>query len=47
MSQKSQVPGCLKYGCVGCLSVLALGVVMIFLFSAIHLVSEPEDPRQE
>ena len=24
MSNKNQVPGCLKYGCVGCLSALAL-----------------------
>ncbi len=47
MSQRKQVPGCLKYGCVGCLSVLALLVVLIFLVSAIHLSSEPEDPRQE
>lgn len=47
MSQKSQVPGCLKYGCVGCLSVMALAVVMIFLLSALHMSSEPEEPRQE
>ena len=47
MSNKSQVPGCLKYGCVGCLSALALSVVLIFLVSAIHLSSEPEDPRPE
>ena len=42
-----KVPGCFKYGCVGCLSVSALLVAMIFLVSAIHLASEPADPRQE
>ena len=47
MSQRSQVLGCFKYGCVGCLSVLALAVVVIFLVSAIHLTSDPEDPRPE
>ena len=47
MSQRNQVPGCLKYGCVGCLSVMALGVILIFMLSALHLSSEPEDPRQE
>ncbi len=47
MSGKGQVPGCLKYGCVGCLSVMALSVGGIFLISAIHLTSDPEDPRPE
>ena len=47
MSERNQVPGCLKYGCVGCLSVVALSVVLIFLVSAIHLSSDPEDPRPE
>jgi len=47
MSERKQVPGCLKYGCVGCLSVLALSVGLIFLLSAIHLTSDPEEPRQE
>ncbi len=47
MRQKNQVPGCVKYGCVGCLSIMALGVGLIFLVSAIHLSSEPEDPRPE
>ncbi len=47
MSRSGQVPGCLKYGCVGCLSVMALGVGGIFLVSAIHLTSDPEDPRPE
>ena len=46
MSQ-GQIPGCLKYGCVGCLSVVALGVLGIFLVSAIHLTTDPEDPRPE
>ncbi len=44
---KGQVPGCLKYGCVGCLSIVALGVVGVFLISAIHLTTDPEDPRPE
>ncbi len=44
---KNQVPGCLKYGCVGCLSMVALGVVGVFLISAIHLTTDPEDPRPE
>ncbi len=44
---KGQVPGCFKYGCVGCLSIVALGVVAVFLISAIHLTSDPEDPRPE
>ncbi len=44
---KGQVPGCLKYGCVGCLSVIALCVGGIFLISAIHLTTDPEDPRPE
>lgn len=47
MKKTSQVPGCLKYGCVGCLSVVAIGVVGVFLVSAIHLTTEPEDPRPE
>ncbi len=47
MSRSSQVPGCLKYGCVGCLSVLALGVLLVFLISAVHLSTEREDPRPE
>ncbi len=47
MSRSNQVPGCLKYGCVGCLSVLALGVLVVFLVSAVHLTTEPEDPRPE
>ncbi len=44
---KGQVPGCLKYGCVGCLSGVAVCVGGIFLISAIHLTSDPEDPRPE
>ncbi len=47
MSRSSSVPGCFKYGCVGCLSVLALGVLVVFLISAVHLTTEPEDPRPE
>lgn len=47
MRKRGQVPGCLKYGCVGCLSVMALFVGGIFLVSAIHLTSDPEDPRPE
>ena len=47
MSRSGQVPGCLKYGCVGCLSTMALAVGAVFLISAIHLTSDPEDPRPE
>ncbi len=47
MSRSGQVPGCLKYGCVGCLSMIALCVGAVFLISAIHLTSDPEDPRPE
>ncbi len=47
MSERNQVPGCLKYGCVGCLSVLALGVLLVFLFSALHMAMDREDPRPE
>ncbi len=43
----SKVPGCFKYGCIGCLSMGALAVAAIFLFSAINLAYEPEEPRPE
>ncbi len=42
-----KLPGCFKYGCIGCLSVGALGVAAIFLLSAINLAYEPEEPRPE
>ncbi len=47
MSKSGQVPGCLKYGCVGCLSAMALSVGAVFLITAIHLTSDPEDPQPE
>lgn len=47
MSNDGRIPGCFKYGCVGCLSLGALSVALIFLVSAIHLTVEPEDPRPE
>lgn len=39
--------GCFKYGCVGCLSLGALAVALIFLFSALRLTFEPAEPRPE
>ena len=47
MSDDGRIPGCFKYGCVGCLSLGALAVALVFLASAIHLTVEPEDPRPE
>ncbi len=47
MSNEGKIPGCFKYGCVGCLSLGALVVALIFLASAVHLTVEPEDPRPE
>lgn len=47
MNNDGKIPGCFKYGCVGCLSLGALAVALIFLASAIHLTVEPEDPRPE
>ncbi len=47
MSHENKIPGCFKYGCVGCLSLGAFAVALIFLASAVHLTVEPEDPRPE
>jgi hypothetical protein len=43
----SKLPGCFKYGCIGCLSVAALGVAAIFLIGAINIAYEPDEPRPE
>lgn len=39
--------GCFKYGCIGCLTVCALCVGLMFLFGALQLTIEPEDPKPE
>ena len=46
MSNKST--GCFKYGCVGCISVIALGFGLIFLLSAVQFASQTDpDPVQQ
>ena len=47
MRNEGRVPGCFKYGCVGCLSLGAVAVALIFLASAVHLTVEPGDPQPE
>lgn len=39
--------GCFKYGCIGCLTLCALGVGLIFMLGAVQLTIEPEDPKPE
>lgn len=47
----SRFPGCLKYGCIGCISIVALCFGAIFLLSAIQLTAdntpEPVERRAE
>ena len=41
----SSKPGCFKYGCIGCISVIALGFGLIFLLSAVQFASQSDpDP---
>ena len=44
----SKIPGCFKYGCIGCMSIFALFFGLIFLLSAIEFSSSSEsDPVME
>lgn len=45
MGGDRQIPGCFKYGCVGCLTLLAIGVGLVFLFGAVQLGTGPHEPR--
>lgn len=44
MSDESRLPGCFKFGCFGCLALVALFVGLILLVGAIQVTFEPEDP---
>ena len=45
MATQGKAPGCFKYGCVGCLSLLALGVGLTFLITVVHFASGPREPE--
>lgn len=42
----SKLPGCFKYGCIGCLSIVALFLGLTFLLGALQFVAETE-PQPE
>ncbi|MEM6792401.1 MAG: hypothetical protein AAF725_00335 [Acidobacteriota bacterium] len=44
---KSTMPGCFKYGCFGCASVIALVLGLSFLLAAVQFAIVEEDPRPE
>ena len=42
----SKLPGCFKYGCIGCLSIIALFLGLTFLLGALQFVADT-DPQPE
>lgn len=38
----SKAPGCFKYGCIGCLSVIALGFGLVLFLSALQFVAQTD-----
>ncbi len=46
MSER-RLTGCFKYGCLGCLSLVALGIVLIFLFGAIQMSMDTEPTLEQ
>jgi len=47
MSDENKLRGCAKYGCVGCLTLCALCVALIFLVSAVQLTVGSPEPKPE
>jgi hypothetical protein len=47
MSDNENVKGCFKYGCIGCVSVIAVGLGLLFLLSALQLSVDHEPAFQE
>lgn len=44
MTQSKKSPGCLKGGCIGCLALMAAGVVLFLALGAIQLRNEAREP---
>jgi hypothetical protein len=47
MSENEGMRSCFKYGCFGCLSLVAVGFVIVFLLSAIRMANDGEPTFEE
>jgi len=46
-SKKSGVPGCVRFGCLGCLTLLAVGVGLLLMLGAMQMAFKPGEALME